>query len=397
MEAGSVAVAPPSRREVFRVALRLGLTSFGGPVAHIGYFRDEYVVRRRWLDEAGFGELVALTTLLPGPSSSQLGIAIGTLRAGKLGGLAAWVGFTLPSAAALTAFALAVGSTDVSGAGWLHGLELAAAAVVLAAVIAMARTLARGPARLCLAVGAAAVALLVPGAAGQTLTILAAGLVGAVLFRGSVRPLLLHLRFPIGGRLAAVSLTLFAALLVGLPLLRAATDAHGVDLFAALYRAGSLVFGGGHVVLPLLDQATVAPGWVTQQEFLAGYGAAQAVPGPLFTFSAYLGAIAEPSPNGVPGAAIALVAVFLPSFLLLGGVLPVWSAVRERVLVQAAVAGVGAGVVGLLAAALWDPVLSTSVGGVWDAALVAGLLGLLRVVPAWAMVGIAAAAGAAMM
>jgi chromate transporter len=340
---------------------------------------------------------VALTTLLPGPSSSQLGIAIGTLRAGKLGGLAAWLGFTLPSAAALTAFALAVGSTDVSGAGWLHGLELAAAAVVLAAVIAMARTLARGPARLVLAVGAAAVALLVPGVAGRTLTILVAGLVGAVLLRGSVRPLLLHLRFPIGGRLAAVSLTLFAALLVGLPLLRAATDAHGVDLFAALYRAGSLVFGGGHVVLPLLDQAAVAPGWVTQQEFLAGYGAAQAVPGPLFTFSAYLGAIAEPSPNGVAGAAIALVAIFLPSFLLLGGVLPVWSAVRERALVQAAVAGVGAGVVGLLAAALWDPVLSTSVDGVWDAALVAGLLGLLRIVPAWAMVGIAAAAGAAMM
>lgn len=397
MEAGSLAVAPRSRREVFLVALRLGLTSFGGPVAHIGYFRDEYVVRRRWLDEAGFGELVALTTLLPGPSSSQLGIAIGTLRAGKLGGLAAWLGFTLPSAAALTAFALAVGSTDVSGAGWLHGLELAAAAVVLAAVIAMARTLARGPARLVLAVGAAAVALLVPGVAGRTLTILVAGLVGAVLLRGSVRPLLLHLRFPIGGRLAAVSLTLFAALLVGLPLLRAATDAHGVDLFAALYRAGSLVFGGGHVVLPLLDQAAVAPGWVTQQEFLAGYGAAQAVPGPLFTFSAYLGAIAEPSPNGVAGAAIALVAIFLPSFLLLGGVLPVWSAVRERALVQAAVAGVGAGVVGLLAAALWDPVLSTSVDGVWDAALVAGLLGLLRIVPAWAMVGIAAAAGAAMM
>lgn len=397
MEAGSVAVTPRSRREVFRVALRLGLTSFGGPVAHIGYFRDEYVVRRRWLDDAGFGELVALTTLLPGPSSSQLGIAIGTLRAGKLGGLAAWLGFTLPSAAALTAFALAVGSTDVSGAGWLHGLELAAAAVVLAAVIAMARTLARGPARLALAAGAAAVALLVPGAAAQTLTILVAGLVGALLFRGNVRPLLLHLRFPIGGRLAAVSLTLFAALLVGLPLLRAATDAHGVDLFAALYGAGSLVFGGGHVVLPLLDQAAVASGWVTQQEFLAGYGAAQAVPGPLFTFSAYLGAIAEPSPNGVAGAAIALVAVFLPSFLLLGGVLPVWSAVRERVLVQAAVAGVGAGVVGLLAAALWDPVLSTSVGSGWDAALVVGLLGLLRVVPAWAVVGIAVVAGASMM
>ncbi len=394
MEAGSVAVAPPSRGEVFRVALRLGLTSFGGPVAHIGYFRDEYVVRRRWLDEAGFGELVGLTTLLPGPSSSQLGIAIGTLRAGKLGGLAAWLGFTLPSAAVLTAFALVVGSTDVSGAGWLHGLELAAAAVVLAAVLAMARTLARGPARLVLAAGAAAVALLIPGAVGQSLTILAAGAVGAVLFRGDVRLLQLHLRFPIGRKLAAVSLALFAALLVGLPLLRAATDVHGVDLFAAFYRAGALVFGGGHVVLPLLDQAAVASGWVSQQEFLAGYGAAQAVPGPLFTFSAYLGAIAEPSPNGVTGAAIALVAIFLPSFLLLGGVLPVWSAVRERALVQAAVAGVGAGVVGLLAAALWDPVLTTAVGGPTDAILVAALFCLLRFAPAWVVVAAAAGVGA---
>lgn len=392
MEAGSFAVAG-SPGEVFRVALRLGLTSFGGPVAHIAYFREEYVGRRRWLDEASFGELVALTNLLPGPSSSQLGMAIGTLRAGKLGGLLAWLGFTLPSALALTMLALVVGSTDVAGAGWLRGLELAAAAVVLTAVIAMARTLARGPVRFVLAAAAAAVALLVPGAVGQTLTILAAGLVGAALFRGGARPLALHLRFPIGRRLAAVSLALFGALFVGLPVLRAATGAHGVDLFAAFYRAGALVFGGGHVVLPLLDEATVASGWVGQEQFLAGYGAAQAVPGPLFTFSAYLGAIGEPSPNGVAGAAIALVAIFLPSFLLLGGVLPLWSAIRERAVVQAAVAGVGAGVVGLLAAALWDPVLRASVDGAWDALLVAALFGLLRVAPAWAVVAVAAAAG----
>ena len=200
---------------------------------------------------------------------------------------------------------------------------------MLAAVIAMARTLARGPARLVLAAAAAAVALLVPGVVGQTLTILAAGLVGAALFRGGVHPLALHLRFPIGRRLAVVSLALFGVLLVGLPVLRAATGAHGVDLFAAFYRAGALVFGGGHVVLPLLDEATVASGWVGQEQFLAGYGAAQAMPGPLFTFSAYLGAIGEPSPNGVAGAGIALVAIFLPSFLLLGGVLPLWSAIRD--------------------------------------------------------------------
>ncbi len=382
------------RREVFRVALRLGLTSFGGPVAHIGYFREEYVGRRRWLDEASFGELVALTSLLPGPSSSQLGIAIGTLRAGKLGGLLAWLGFTLPSAVALTALALVVGSSDVAGAGWLRGLELAAAAVVLAAVVAMARTLARGPAKLALAVAAAAAALLAPGTAVQTLTILAAGLAGAALFRGGGHELGLRLRFPIGRRLAAVSLALFAALLVGLPVLRAATGAHGVDLFAAFYRAGALVFGGGHVVLPLLDEATVASGWVGQEAFLAGYGAAQAVPGPLFTFSAYLGAIGEPSPNGVAGAGLALAAIFLPSFLLLGGVLPLWSAVRERDIVQAAVAGVGAAVVGLLAAAFWDPIVRTSVDGAGDALLVAALFALLRVAPAWAVVAVAALVGA---
>lgn len=394
MEAGSVPVAPSSRGEVFRVALRLGLTSFGGPVAHIGYFRHEYVVRRRWLDEASFGELVGLTTLLPGPSSSQLGIAIGTLRAGKFGGFLAWLGFTLPSAVALTALALVVGSADVAGAGWLRGLELAAAAVVLAAVIDMSRSLARGPIRIALAAAGAAVALLVPGAAGQTLTILGAGLVGAVLFRGNLRPLGLTLRFPIGPRLAAASLTLFTALLVGLPFLRAATEAHGIDLFAAFFRAGALVFGGGHVVLPLLDQATVASGWVGQEEFLAGYGAAQAVPGPLFTFSAYLGAIGEPSPNGVAGGAIALAAIFLPSFLLLFGLLPVWSAVRERTLVQAAVAGIGAGVVGLLAAALWDPVLRTAIEGPADVVVAAGLFGLLRLAPAWVVVATAAAFGA---
>ncbi len=382
------------RREVFRVALRLGCTSFGGPVAHIAYFREEYVGRRRWLDDASFGELVALTSLLPGPSSSQLGIAIGTLRAGKLGGLFAWLGFTLPSALALTVLAFVVGSTDVAGAGWLRGLELAAAAVVLAAVIAMARALARGPAKLALAAAAAAAALLAPGTAVQTLTILVAALAGAALFRGGVHELGLRLSFPIGRRLAAASLALFVALLVGLPVLRAAIDAHGVDLFAAFYAAGALVFGGGHVVLPLLDEATVASGWVGQEAFLAGYGAAQAVPGPLFTFSAYLGAIGEPSPSGVAGAAIALAAIFLPSFLLLGGVLPLWSAVRERHIVQAAVAGVGAAVVGLLAAAFWDPIVRTSVDGAGDALIVAALFALLRVAPAWAVVAFAALVGA---
>jgi len=380
--------------EVFRTALRLGLTSFGGPVAHLGYFRQEYVARRGWLDEEQFGELVALTNLLPGPSSSQLGIAIGTQRAGKLGGLAAWVGFTLPSALALTAVALWARNVDLARAGWVHGLELAAAAVVATAVVAMARTLARGRGRALLAVAAAAVALLVPGSTGQIVTILAAALVGAVAFRGSVRPLPLTMRFPIGRHLSVAAAALFVALLLGLPFAAAASGWHVLELSHAFYRAGALVFGGGHVVLPLLNDAVVGPGWVSQQAFLAGYGVAQAVPGPLFTFSAYLGAIEQPSPNGVSGAAIALCAIFLPSFLLLAAVLPVWSRVRERARVQAAVAGIGAAVVGLLAAALWNPILSTSVHGVGDVAFAGVLFLLLRPLPAWAVVGIAAAAGA---
>jgi len=276
----------------------------------------------------------------------------------------------------------------------VHGLELAAAAVVATAVIAMARTLARGPARAVLAIAAAVVALVLPGTASQVATILVAGAIGAVAFRGAVRPLPLTLRFPVGRRLALVSGAAFVALLVGLPLLARAVSSHAVDLAHAFYRSGALVFGGGHVVLPLLNDAVVTPGWVSQQAFLAGYGAAQAVPGPLFTFSAYLGAIEEPSPNGVAGAAIALVAIFLPSFLLLGAVLPVWSAAREHAAVQAAVAGIGAAVVGLLAAALWDPVLQTSVDNIWDALLALVLFGLLGVLPPWAVIPLAAVAGA---
>jgi len=337
---------------------------------------------------------VALTNLLPGPSSSQLGIAVGVHRAGKLGGLAAWAGFTLPSAAALTALAIWARNVDLAGAGWVHGLELAAAAVVATAVIAMARSLARGPVRAALAVAAAAVALLVPGTAGQVGTILVAGAVGAIAFRSSVNALPLTLRFPIGRRLALASATVFLVLLLGLPLLARGASSHAIDLAHAFYRTGALVFGGGHVVLPLLNDAVVSTGWVSQQAFLAGYGAAQAVPGPLFTFSAYLGAIEEPSPNGVVGATIALVAIFLPSFLLLGAVLPIWSAARERAAIQAAVSGVGAAVVGLLAAALWNPVLQTSVDNAGDAIFALVLFALLRVLPPWVVIPIAAAAGA---
>ena len=382
-----------SVREVFRVALRLGVTSFGGPVAHIGYFRDEYVTRRCWIGEEQFAEIVALSNLLPGPSSSQVGIAIGTHRAGKLGGVAAWLGFTLPSAIALAAVAIWARDANLEDAGWVHGLELAAAAVVATAVIGMGRTLARGPVRLALATAAAAAALLIPGSPGQVGTILVAAAIGALVFRESIPALPLTMRFPIGRHTAVGAAVAFVVLLVGLPLLAGLGSSHAVDLTAAFYRAGALVFGGGHVVLPLLDDAVVGAGWVSQQAFLAGYGVTQAVPGPLFTFSAYLGAIGEPSPNGVAGAAIALVAIFLPSFLLLGAALPLWSAVRERALVQAAVAGVGAAVVGLLAAALWDPVLRTSVDDVTGAVFAVVLFALLRIAPPWLVVVVAAIAG----
>ena len=380
--------------EVLAVALRLGLTSFGGPVAHIGYFRDEYVLRRRWLDEAAFSELVAVTNLLPGPSSSQLGIAIGTLRAGRLGGLAAWLGFTLPSAVAMTVLALAVGSADVEGAGWVHGLALVAVPVVALAVRGMRRSLARGPTRIVIAAAAAVVAIAWSSFAGQAAAIALGALAGVLLLlREPAPPPALTVRFPGGRSFAIACLCLLSALLIGLPRLADRDEGGAVALADAMVRSGSLVFGGGHVVLPLLDQAVVAPGWVGEQDFLAGYGLAQAMPGPLFTFSAYLGAIREPSPNRVAGAAIAVGAIFLPSFLLLGGVLPLWSWMRRRAAVQAALGGVGAAVVGVLAAAFWDPVLTTSIEGVGDVAFAVGLLGLLRVLPVWTVVLLAAAAG----
>ena len=276
----------------------------------------------------------------------------------------------------------------------MHGLELAAAAVVLTAVIAMARTLARGAVKAVLAIAATAVALVFPGTFGQLATILVAGAIGSYLFRGRMQPLPLTLTFPISRRTAIVCAQLLV-LLFFVPLWLANTlSSHSLRLFDSFYGAGALVFGGGHVVLPLLNEAVVVPGWVSQQAFLAGYGAAQAVPGPLFTFSAYLGAIEDPSPNGLAGAGIALVAIFLPSFLLLGVALPLWSAARERTEIQAAVAGIGAAVVGLLAAALWDPVLSTSVHDAGDAVVVVVLFLLLRFLPPWAVVGIAALAGA---
>ena len=336
-----------------------------------------------------------MTNLLPGPSSSQLGIAIGAHRAGVPGAIAAWLGFTLPSAAAMTALALVVGSADVAGAGWVHGLELVAVPVVLLAVLAMRRALApdlattrarrRGssPSRW----GSAAS----PDRPPRSRSVPPSGLFA---FGALAQAPELNVRVGRRGWLAVACLATLGGLLLGLPALRDATGSQAVALVDAMVRSGSLVFGGGHVVLPLLDQAVVEPGWVSEQEFLAGYGLAQAMPGPLFSFSAYLGAIEEPAPNGVAGAALALVAIYLPSFLLLGGVLPFWSSIRRHVRVQAALVGVSAAVVGILAAALWDPILTSSIDNVGDVAFAVGLLVLLALLPVWAVVAAAAAAGA---
>jgi chromate transporter len=395
--------APPqaavagSAGEVFRVFLRLGLTSFGGPVAHLGYFQNEFVVRRRWLGDAAYADLVALCQFLPGPASSQVGIATGLLRAGLPGAFAAWLGFTLPSALAMMLFAYGVDALgDTEGAGWLRGLKIVAVAVVAQAVWGMARTLSPDRERATLAVAAAAIVLFSPTAAGQIGAILLGGVVGAVFMRGDDRPGDTRLAVPISRRAALASLGLFFALLLGLPVLAATSDSMALRLFDSFYRAGSLVFGGGHVVLPLLQAEVVDPGWVTRDAFVAGYGAAQAVPGPLFTFAAYLGAVLIPQPDGVAGGLLCLTAIFLPSFLLVIGALPFWDALRRRPQAQAALRGVNAAVVGLLLAALYDPVWTSGIRAPADFALAAAALLLVAFwhLPPWLVVILTAAAGA---
>lgn len=356
--------------------LRLGCTAFGGPVAHLGYFRAEFVERRRWLGEEAYADLVALCQFLPGPASSQVGFALGLMRAGALGSLAAWAGFTLPSALLMLAFAL--GARELAalpaGAGALHGLRLVAVAVVAQAVWGMARTLCPDRERATIAALAAALALLVPAGAGQVGAILLGGIAGIALGRGGppagtrAEQRVIGITRQSGAAcLAAFALLLCLSVALG-PVAREAGQ--GVALFAAFYRSGALVFGGGHVVLPLLRDAVVARGWVGDDTFLAGYGAAQAVPGPLFSFAAYLGAVMRPAPNGVAGAAVALVALFLPGLLLVTGALPFWDALRRRTAAQAALRGVNAAVVGLLAAALYDPAWTSSVHGAPDFVMV---------------------------
>lgn len=374
-------------REVFWAFLRLGLTSFGGPVAHLGYFRSEFVLRRRWLDEAAYAELVGLCQFLPGPASSQVGFAVGLLRAGWGGGLAAWAGFTLPSALLLVAFAYGAGAASGSpvGSGVLHGLKLAAVAVVAQAVLGMARSLCPDQERAAIGTLALVAASLVPVSGGQLAIILAGALAGVGLLRGTVAGPAAPLPVvPVSRRASAACLAGFAVLLVG-------SLIWPDGLAAAFYRSGALVFGGGHVVLPLLRDAVVTPGWMADPAFLAGYGATQAVPGPLFTFAAYLGAVLA----GPVGAAVALVAIFLPGLLLVAGVLPLWQSLRARPAAQAAVKGANAAVVGLLAAALYDPVWLGAVLRPLDFAIAAAGFVLLVVwrAPPLAVVVACAAAG----
>jgi chromate transporter len=390
-------VSGPSRvLEVLRVATRLGLTSFGGPVAHLGYFREEYVARRRWLDEATYADLVALCQFLPGPASSQVGIAIGITRAGLLGGVAAWLGFTLPSAIALVAFAYGLRGLGVTDAGWLHGLKVAAVAVVALAVWGMARSLAPDRERATIAIVSAVCALLWPTGVGQVVIITVAALVGLRLLPGAAAALTTRRPVAVGRGTGAAMLALFFVLLIVLPVVRQLVGSQALAVFDSFFRAGSLVFGGGHVVLPLLQAEVVPPGWVTGEEFVAGYGAAQAVPGPLFTFAAYLGAVMGPQPTGVAGAALALVAIFLPSFFMVVGALPFWDALRGRASFQSALRGVNAAVVGLLLAALYQPVWTSAIHGPADVGLALAAFGLLAFwkAPPWLVVILAAAGGA---
>lgn len=383
--------------EVFLAFLRLGVTSFGGPIAHLGYFRDDLVTRRRWMDDRAYADLVALCQFLPGPASSQVGFAMGLQRAGFWGAIVAFLGFTLPSAVLLVAFAAGASLFGGPvGGGILDGLKIVAVAIVAQAVWGMARSLTPDAPRAGIAVVAAALALFAPGAVGQ-LGALAVGVVaGLVLLReaaeqpGETLP-----SFGVPRAVAIGSLVVAAAALIGLPLLAATTGSGLVALADAFFRSGALVFGGGHVVLPLLQAEVVQTGWVSPDVFLAGYGAAQAVPGPLFTFAAYLGAVSSVGPGGVAGAAVALAAIFLPGFLVLVGVLPFWDALRGRPRVRAAMRGANAAVVGILGAALYTPVFTTAVTG--PGPFVLALIGFVLLTrfraPAWVVVIVGAIGG----
>lgn len=381
---------------VFLIFLRLGLTSFGGPIAHLGYFRDEFVTRRRWLSERAYADLVALCQFLPGPASSQVGMALGLSRAGYTGALAAWAGFTLPSAIALILFALGITNYgDALAPGALHGLKVVAVAVVAQAVWGMARSLCPDALRVTIMAAATCVVLLIPTAWGQVSVIVVAAIVGLLLSKPARDIPHEPLPITVSHGAGVFFLSLFFALLVGLPVLAQLVPNQAIAVIDAFYRAGSLVFGGGHVVLPLLQAEVVPPGWVSNDAFLAGYGAAQAVPGPLFTFASFLGASMSEEPTGWVGGVICLLAIFVPSFLLVVGALPSWEQLRRHERTTAALAGVNAAVVGILLAALYDPVWTSAIHQPQDfgLALVALVALMFWKLPPWLVVVASGVAG----
>jgi chromate transporter len=370
--------------EVLIVSTKLGLTSFGGPIAHLGYFHNEYIRRRKWMDERSYAELVALCQFLPGPASSQVGIGIGVVRAGILGGLIAWLGFTLPSVIALVAFAYLFQGYNLGDTGWIHGLKIVAVAIVAHAILGMGRNLTPDRERVTIAVIATVVTLTWQTAYSQVLTIIAAGIVGLWLYRKKTTGATPALQISVSQPFAIALLVLFFGLLIGLPLLRGSVEVGWLAMFESFYRSGSLVFGGGHVVLPLLEREVVPTGWISQSDFLAGYGATQAVPGPLFTFAGYLGAMS----GGIMGALVATFGIFLPAFLLVVGVLPFWNKLRSNSSIQGVLVGVNAAVVGILLAALYDPLWITAIRMPMDFALAVVLFIMLVFwkLPPWVVV-----------
>ncbi|PLR76608.1 ChrA protein [Bacillus sp. V3-13] len=380
--------------EILLVSARLGVSSFGGPVAHLGYFHEEYVRRRKWLDEKSYADLVALCQFLPGPASSQVGIGIGVIRGGLFGGLLAFLGFTVPSVLALIVFALVVQGLDIDAAGWIHGLKIVAVAVVAHAIIGMGEKLTPDLTRKMIALFAIVTTLLWQSAFTQVGIILLSGFVGFLIFKKNEAEDKVNFRVPISRGFAIICLLLFFGLLLILPLAREVSSSNWVGMFDSFYRAGSLVFGGGHVVLPLLEREFVPSGYIGKEAFLAGYGAAQAVPGPLFTFAAYIGAVM----NGWQGGLLATIAIFLPAFLLIFGTLPFWDILRRNPNINGALMGVNAAVVGILIAAFYDPIWTSSILGPIDFAFAAVLFSMLVYwkLPPWIIVLTGAIGGSLM-
>ncbi|MBH0171578.1 MULTISPECIES: chromate transporter [Fictibacillus] len=370
--------------EILIVSTRLGLTSFGGPIAHLGYFHEEYVRKRKWMDEKSYADLVALCQFLPGPASSQVGIGIGVMRGGVLGGIVSFIGFTFPSVIALIVFALILQGLNVSDLSWIHGLKLVAVAVVAHAILGMAEKLTPDLKRKTIALLALIGTLLWQTAFSQVGVILLAGLLGFLLYRDQTDNDETKYEFPISKKFAVICLSLFFALLLLLPILRDVTSNSWIAIFDSFYRSGSLVFGGGHVVLPLLEREFVPSGWISEEAFLAGYGAAQAVPGPLFTFAAYIGAVM----NGWQGGLLATVAIFLPAFLLILGALPFWNMLRQNAKIKGALMGVNAAVVGILISAFYQPIWTTTILKPIDFAFAAVLFSMLVYwkLPPWVIV-----------